>query len=120
MSNPFPTITRLNASTLEINFGSVQNSPTPLRSYEGVTIYLKFRSVYFPLVLSGRSLVLTANLNFTGGEATVLGRFTIIGPLLRPMLVITKQVQVSVGFLDLPGNFFKEARRDAGVRDIRD
>lgn len=94
MTHPSPNITRPNSTTLVIDFGSVQKAATPLQWFEGITMYLKFRSANLPLVLSGRTFVLTALLNYTGGGRTLLVPFTVIGPLVKPLLVITKSVQV--------------------------
>ncbi|XP_031561262.1 uncharacterized protein LOC116297218 [Actinia tenebrosa] len=106
MTSPSPNITRPNTTTLKIDFGSVQKAPTPLQSFEGITIYLKFRSAYLPLVLSGRDFVLTALLNYTGGELNLPVPFTIIGPLVKPLLVITKSVQVNDSERDSPLLFY--------------
>lgn len=95
ITHPSPNITQINETFFEINFGYVQNSPTPVRSYQGLTIVLKFKSASLPLILSGRSLVIISNVVFTGGQSTVISHFNIIGPICKPLLRIVKSVKVN-------------------------
>ena len=101
ISNPTPNITRINGSTLEIIFGFVQNPPTPRRSYQVLTILLKFKIAALPLVLSGRDLVVVGFVRFTGGQSIVNGLFKVIGPLIKPLLTIRKSVKVTNCFLSV-------------------
>ena len=90
-----PNISHPSASSLEIIFGLVENLPDSGPN-DTIEIYLKFRAANNPLVLSGRSLDLTAVLNFDTGSDVITKAFRIIGPLLKPLLSIFKTVNVSL------------------------
>lgn len=94
----FPNITRPKENSLEITFGLVENLPGSGPN-DTIEIFLKFRTAYEPLVLSGRSLELTALYQFDSGSDVVAKGFLVVGPLLKPLLEINKTVEVRFLFL---------------------
>lgn len=96
ITHPSPNIKLINGTFLDINFGYVQNLPTPLRSYRVITVLLKFRSAPLPLILSGRSFLVFGDVIYTGGHLNVIRAFNIVGPLLKPGLDIIKSVKVII------------------------
>lgn len=89
----FPNISHPKENSLEITFGLVENLPGSGPN-DTIEIFLKFRTAYEPLVLSGRSLELTALLQFDSGSDVVAKGFLVVGPLLKPLLEINKTVEV--------------------------
>lgn len=88
-----PTISRPQNASLNITFGLVENLPGS-GTNDTVEIFLKFTTANKSLVLSGRPLYLTAILNFDVGFDEITKKFLIIGPLLKPLLSISKTVEV--------------------------
>lgn len=88
-----PNISRPKENSLEITFGLVENLPGSSPN-DTIEIFLKFKTAYEPLVLSGRSVELTALLQFDSGSDVVAKGFLVVGPLLKPLLEINKTVEV--------------------------
>jgi len=95
ITHPSPSVNIINGTILDINFGYVQNYPTPLRTYRDIEIILKFKSQPQPLILSGRGFIVTGEVLFGNDQRLVLFQlFNIVGPLLKPLLEISKTVKV--------------------------
>ena len=88
-----PNITQVNLASLNIAFGSVLNLPGSGPN-DTIEIFLTFSTANNPLVLSGRPLRLTAILKFDAGSDASNKEFLIVGPLLKPLLSIVKNVEV--------------------------
>ena len=91
---PF-SVLPVNDTTLQINFGIIQNLPGASNEDDSIELFVKFKTANKPLILSGRRQFLKAMIIYSGGSQVAVKEFMIVGPLVKPLLTILKRTEVS-------------------------
>lgn len=102
-----PMVKSQTSNTYTIAFTSISNTPDNAESSQDVLIIkATFMVVNQPLILSGRNFEILSTVVFPGGSLSETVKFSVVGPLLKPLLQLAKSFQVIDISLDSPSGIF--------------
>ena len=81
--------------TYTLTFSTITNQPDNVNSKKDVlTLQVKFLVVNEPVIFSGRSFEITSTVHYPGGSVSQTATFSVVGPLVKPLLQLAKLFQV--------------------------
>ena len=83
-------------NTYTVEFPSVTNQPDNINSENDVlTVQAKFLVANEPVIFSGRSFDILSTVHYPGGFVSQTATFSVVGPLVKPLLQLAKSFQVT-------------------------
>ena len=83
--------------TYTLTFPTVTNQPDNVNSENDVlTVQVRFLVANEPVIFSGRSFEITSTVHYPGGSVFQNAMFSVVGPLVKPLLQLAKSFQVTL------------------------